>query len=104
MSSHAPRIDSANHDPAERERIAKLLQRYPKIGEDEVTEVISFLRKGPHLDVGMLTGDERLKPKLDAFMADHRRHFTLRAGEVAAVVAGIIGMLLLLWAIWEALR
>ena len=87
-----------------REDVAELLIRYPRVSGDEARLILTFLRKGRHLDVGMLTGDDRLKPHLDRFTADHARHFRLGVGEAATVVAAIAGFLVICWLVWEAMR
>jgi hypothetical protein len=87
---------------ADRERVADLLSRYPKITEDESAEVLTFLRTGRHLDVGLLTSDERLKPNLDAFMEDHKSHFQVKWTEAALVIAGIAALIAIFWLVWEA--
>ena len=83
-----------------RDRIAELLARYPDISPAHVREIIEFLRTGRHLDIGLLTSNEALGPKLDAFMHDHRRHFRLAFRESALAVALIGAFLLLCWLIW----
>jgi len=65
---------------ADRQHVAALLDRYPRVSEDETQEIITFLRTGRHLDVGMVTGDDALRPKLDAFMADPERTLVLDLG------------------------
>lgn len=87
-----------------REEVAELLVRYPQVSGSEARLILTFLRKARHLDVGMLTGDERLKPHLDRFTADHYRHFRLGFGEGAAVVAAIGAFLVICWLVWEAMR
>lgn len=87
---------------ADRQRITTLIERYPRISADEAEEVITFLKTGRHLDVGMVTGDEALKPKLEAFMADHKSHFRLKWTEIVAVTAGIFGVPTGAWMVWEA--
>ena len=86
-----------------RERVSGLLSRYPKLSEQEIGEILHFLRTGRHLDVGLLTSDEALRPKLDAFMADHRSHFRVKWSEGSAVIGGIVALLLIFWLVWEAL-
>ena len=76
-----------------REQVADLLSRYPRVSDAEARLILRFLRSGRHLDVGMLTGDEQLKPQLDLFMA-----------ETAAVVATIAGFLVACWLVWEAIK
>jgi hypothetical protein len=86
------------------EEVADLLSRYPHVSASEAKLILTFLRSGRHLDVGMLTADDGLKPQLDSFMADHARHFRVGFGEGAAVVAGIAALLALCWLVWEAIK
>lgn len=88
---------------ASREQVAELLHRYPELSDAEIGQVVAFLRHGRHLDVGLLTSDTALKPKLDRFMADHVQHFRLRVGETSAVLAAITAFLALCWLAWEGL-
>jgi hypothetical protein len=87
-----------------REDIADLLYRYPRVSDAEAKRIVTFLRKGRHLDVGMLAGDDALKPQLDLFMADHAKHFRLSFAEAAGVTAAIAGFLALCWLIWELIK
>jgi hypothetical protein len=82
---------------SDRERIAKLIGRYPGLSDDEAGEVLAFLRSARHLDVGLLTSNEGLRPKLDAFMDDHKAHFRASLVESSAVIAVIAAMLFALW-------
>lgn len=86
-----------------REEAADLLFRYPHVSDAEAKRILTFLRKGRHLDVGMLTADQKLKPNLDRFMHDHKKHFRLGVGETTAVVSAIIGFLLVCWMAVEAM-
>jgi hypothetical protein len=87
---------------ADRERVADLLSRYPKITGDESAEILGFLRTGRHLDVGLLTSDTVLKPKLDAFMEEHKSHFQVKWAEGAFVVVAIVALIAIFWLVWEA--
>jgi hypothetical protein len=87
-----------------RDEAADLLFRYPHVSEREARLILAFLRKARHLDVGMLTADEALRPHLDSFMADHSKHFRLGLGEASAVVAAIAGFLATCWLVWEAVK
>jgi hypothetical protein len=87
-----------------REQAADLLYRYPRVSEAEAKLILGFLRNGRHLDVGMLTGDECLRPQLDRFMTDHAKHFRVGVGEATAVVAAIAGFLGFCWLIWELVK
>lgn len=85
-----------------RERVAELLSRYPRMAKHEVEEVIEFLRYGRHLEIGLLTSNARIRPQLDAFMAEHKAHFRVKWAEGAAVIAAIVAILAMLWFAWEA--
>ena len=85
-----------------REHVAGLLARYPHVSGEDRRDILDFLRTGRHLDVGLLTSSERLRPQLDAFMSDHQQHFRVKLGEGAAVIGGIVGLLLMFWLVWEA--
>jgi hypothetical protein len=87
---------------ATRQQAADLLARYPDVSEAEAKQILAFLRHGRHLDVGMLTADERLKPQLDLFTADHAKHLRVGVIEGATVVGAIVGFLALCWLVWEA--
>jgi predicted esterase len=87
-----------------RQQAADLLSRYPSVSEAEARLILGFLRKGRHLDVGMLTADEALKPQLDAFTRDHKKQLGVGFGEGAAVLAAIAGFLLVCWLIWEVIK
>jgi len=87
-----------------REEVSDLLSRYPRISDAETKSILKFLRKGRHLDVGILTADEALKPQLDHFTADHAKDLNVGIGEASAVVAAIAGFLALCWLVWEAVK
>lgn len=87
-----------------REQAADLITRYPHVSEREARQILGFLRNGRHLDVGMITADEALKPQLDVFMADHSKHFRIGLGEGSAVVVAIAAFLTVCWLIWEAVK
>ena len=87
-----------------RESVADLLYRYPHVSQGEAKAILTFLRKGRHLDVGILTADDGLKPYLDRFTHDHAKHFRVGFGEGAAVIGAITGFLVLCWFIWEAVK
>ncbi len=81
--------------------MAALLGRYPDVSKDENRAILEFMKTGRHLDIGLLTSNESLRPKLDAFMEDHKKHFRVSFGEAAAVVAMIAAFLLAAWLFWE---
>jgi hypothetical protein len=88
---------------AERQRASDLLGRYPRLTEAEVREIVTFLKTGRQLEIGLLTSDPALRPRLDAFMAEHKAEFRLKWTESVAVAAGVFGVPTGLWLLWEAL-
>lgn len=101
MNAHNPH-SSAGALSLTREQAADLLCRYPHVSDAEAKLILTFLRKGRHLDVGMLTADAELKPQLDRFMDDHKKHFRVGFGEGTVVVAAILGFLVICFLVWEA--
>jgi hypothetical protein len=89
---------------ATRQDIAELVRRYPHVSDAEARQIVTFLRTGRHLDVGMLAGDDTLKPQLDRFMTDHAKDLRVGFWEGSAVIATIAGFLGLCWLVWEAVK
>lgn len=103
MSYHYPRhVGTIRAARSDRERIADLVHRYPRVTDSEAKEILTFMRTGRHLDVGLLTADDSIRPNLDAFLDDHKAHFRVRWWEGAAVLGGIAAVLVIFWLIWEA--
>ena len=100
MNAHATRIEVGPWQTS-RERVAALIARYPKVSKNENREILEFMKEGRHLEIGLLTSDEKLQPNLDAFMKDHQKHFRVSFGEAAAVIAMIAAFLLAAWLFCE---
>jgi hypothetical protein len=98
------RTEHAKAPVLTREKAAELISRYPRVSDAEAKAILKFLRHGRHLDVGVLTADPKLKPRLDLFMEEHASHFRIGVGEASALIAGILGFLIVCWLIWEAAR
>ncbi len=98
MSYHYPHLVGKVSDPRpDRERVSDLVRRYPKITNEEAEQILRFVREGRHLDVGLLTADDAIRPQLDAFMKDHKGRFALKWSEVVALLSGIAGLFGMLW-------
>lgn len=83
---------------AQATRAEDIFRRYPNIGGAEAKEAVTFLKKGKHLDIGLVTGIPDLKPNIDAFRAEHARSLRLGIAEIAAFTAFFVVMLaLLVW-------
>ena len=85
------------------QRLADLVSRYPGVTEAEAQEIVTFMRTGRHLDIGLLTADYAIRPKLDAFMEDHKADFRVKWWEGATVTGGIAVVLIAFWLLWEML-
>lgn len=104
MSYHYPHhVGTIQASRSDRERVSDLVSRYPRVTDDEAMEIIAFMRTGRHLDIGLLTSDDEIRPKLDAFMEDHKSEFRVKWWESAAVIGGIGVLLVVFWLVWEAL-
>lgn len=91
--------------PVDHDRIARvsaLLGRYPTLTDDEMGEVLSFIRKGPALELGLLGGDEALKPQLDRFRADHARSLSIGGKEIAVIVAIFVIVIVATILLWDS--
>ena len=100
--NYNPTHEEARALRLDRRRVSDLLSRYPRVSDDEVKEILSFLRTGEQHEIGLLTNNERVRPKLDAFMERHKAHFRITWSEAAALAGGIVGLLLIFWLVWEA--
>jgi hypothetical protein len=89
---------------SDRERVSDLLSRYPGITAREIQEIITFLKTGRHLDVGLLTSNDGIRPKLDRFMDDHKSHFRVKLGEAVLLISAIVAFLAIAWLVWEAFQ
>lgn len=82
------------------ERIAELVSRYPGVSDGEAKEIVSFMRNGRHVDVGLLTANDAIRQNLDAFMADHKPDFQVKWSETALVSGAIAAALVVFWFLW----
>ena len=97
-SSHIHKVRAAG---STRDRVASLLSRYPHVSDRDRKEILQFIKEARHLEVGLLTANDNVRPQLDAFMDDHKRHFRLDALDVVRAVAVVAGVLMVCWLLWE---
>lgn len=83
------------------DRVAGLLSRYPNLTPLEVREIIHFLRRGPHLDIGLLSGRDEVKPALAAFREDHARALGLDRRDYMIAFLIVLAILLVCWMIMD---
>lgn len=84
------------------ERVEALLRRYPDLADGERDELFAFVRGGPALEIGLLSGKDDLKPQLDRFRADHARALSIGAREIAVIAALVIVVVVAVILLWDA--
>lgn len=83
-----------------RARAETLLVTYPAVDAAETAEILRFLKKGPPLEVALMTADDQLKPKLSQLREDHAKEFSPGLKDyltVAVILIAVIAVLALLW-------
>ena len=81
-----------------RAEIEALLRRYPKTSEAETAEIVHFLATGPHLDVGLVAGNDAFSEKVAEIRNHNPSRFRLKLGEAIVFALAIGGPALLLMA------
>jgi hypothetical protein len=78
--------------------IEALLMRYPNLSEQELATLINQFPHIKILDLGLMTADERLAGRLDAFHRDHGRKLKMPISSLVAFLAvPTIALIGLLW-------
>lgn len=82
-------------------RCEQLLLRYPDIDADETDEIVQFLKKGSHLEIGLLGARDGVRPQLEAFKRDHRKRFALGPREYALfLLMTLTPLAAICWYVW----
>lgn len=90
--------DPAYTDPVRRARVEELLRSYPATTPDETAEIVEFLSRGKHLDVGLVTAKDEFKEKVSTIRRDHSSRFRPSAFEVVLFLLLVLTPLaLLVW-------
>lgn len=95
-------VDQASFDNETLNRVERLLLRYPDLSEAERNDVADFLRNGTILEVGLLSMNQAAWRNAEEFRASYPARFATTDREyvgLASVIAGIILVLALFWAI-----
>ena len=79
-------------------RAEALLNRYPNLSEKELASLVRMFPYLPVLDVGLMTADDRLAEKLEAFHRDHGRK--LRAPVASLATFLVFPFLVALGLLW----
>lgn len=83
--------------------VAELLLRYPDLEPGELDRLIAGFRALPMLDQALMTADDRIRPRLDAFQRDHAPALRPPLWQylVFLSVPGAL-LLALAWGLWRA--
>ncbi|MDQ8756828.1 hypothetical protein RCO27_11375 [Sphingosinicella sp. LHD-64] len=83
-------------------RMEALLRRYPGLTDDETHALLQFVRNGPALELGLISGKDDLKPQLDRFRADHAKALSIGMREIAIIAALVIAVVVAVVLLWDA--
>ena len=104
----ATRIHQRFRPPSETTVEAEtLLMRYPNLSEGELATLINLFPYIRILDLGMMTSDDRLAGKLDAFHHDHGKRLGTPSSSLIvflALSAALVFASLLWWALAPTLN
>ena len=101
MTAYTSQIEEVRAVRSTRDRVASLLKRYPNVSDSDRKEILRFMKEARHLEVGLLTANDNVRPQLDAFMEDHKKHFRLDAVDVLRAVTLIGAIVMVCWIVWE---
>ena len=74
------------------EEVSSLVSQYPKLNDVDLARLINSYRALSALDAALIISDERLAPKLDGFVNDHRSKIRTPFWQYAILVAiAVIG-------------
>ena len=82
--------------------VEQLLLKYPRVRPDEADSIARFLRKGPVLDIGLLSGNREAWAQAEAFRRDHPHKFGTTLREYAVLAIAALTVLLAGVALWHA--
>lgn len=87
-------------DKNRRAHVERILRDYPDISDSEAAEVLLFLKSSTPIEVGLVTANDALGPKVQQFRDDHASEFSLGWKEylmVAAILIALVAMCFFLW-------
>ena len=58
MATRSPHVEEVRALRSSRDRVSKLLTRYPDVSEEHRREILEFFKEGRHIDIGLLTAPE----------------------------------------------
>jgi hypothetical protein len=67
-----------------------LVRRYPDISHSEAERLVEIYPKLPIVQIAMMSSDEELAPRLEAFRKDHARRLRVPVRHIAALLSPLI--------------
>ena len=84
----------------DRQRIDRLLARYPDVSESEGAEILRFVRAARYVEIARLTSDESLSPQLDHFIRNHRHQLHWSSSDWLMPIVLLIALFAACWLLW----
>jgi hypothetical protein len=104
VTVYQPHIVSTRAAHSPRDRVARLLKQYPNVSDQDRREILSFMKEARHLEVGLLTSNEQVRPQLDRFIHDNKRHFSITVVDVVRLLAVFAAVVTVVWLLWEVMK
>ena len=84
------------------EEATAILERYPDVTSDEVTRLVTIYPYLAMLHVALMTSDDELRPRLEAFQKDHGRRIRNSFSQVRGMLLPFALLLIVLvWVIYN---
>lgn len=84
------------------EEAASLIRRYPRISDQELERLLSIFPRLPRVHVALMSSDDELASRIEAFRTDHRRRLRTPPAHLAALLSPVFLLLIVL--AWLALK
>jgi hypothetical protein len=98
--SGAPHVAEYKIDNEMLIRVEELLLQYPDVGERELESIISFLREGTILEIGLLSTNKEAWRNAERIRARYQQKFATTKQEYLALATVMSGMALILLIFW----
>jgi hypothetical protein len=79
-----------------------LVRRYPDISRSEADRLVAIYPRLPILQVAMMSSDDELAPRLEAFRRDHACRLRIPLRHIAALLSPMILLAIIL--VWMLLK
>ena len=84
------------------EEATAILERYPDATSDEITRLVTIYPHLPMLHIALMTSDDELRPRLEAFQTDHGRRIRTPFNQIRGLLLPLALLLIVL--VWLILN